>query len=56
MKFLIPLLMAVLPVASVAQSQPGAASGLPSVAIPKTTEVLVIQTPRQGVTVQQILA
>jgi hypothetical protein len=55
MKFLIPLLMAVLPVASVAQSQPGAASGLPSVAIPKTTEVLVIQTPRQGVTVQQIL-
>ena len=55
MKFLIPLLMAVLPGASVAQSQPGAASGVPSVAIPKTTEVLVIQTPRQGVTVQQIL-
>ena len=55
MKFLIPFLMAVLPVTSVAQSQSGAASGLPSVAIPKTTEVLVIQTPRQGVTVQQIL-
>jgi hypothetical protein len=55
MKFLIPLLMAVLPVASVAQSQPAVASGLPSAAIPKTTEVLVIQTPRQGVTVQQIL-
>ena len=56
MKFLIPLLMAVLPVASVAQSQPGAASGVPSVAIPKTTEVLVIQTPKQGVTAQQIIA
>jgi peptidyl-tRNA hydrolase len=26
------------------------------VAIPKTTEVLVIQTPKQGVTVQQVLA
>jgi len=48
-------LMAMLPVALVAQSQPGAASGLPSVAIPKTTEVLVIQTPRQGVTVGQIM-
>ena len=56
MKFLIPFLMAVLPVTSVAQSQSGAASGLPSVAIPKTTEVLVIQTPKQGVTAQQIMA
>ncbi len=56
MKFLIPFLIAVLPVASVAQSQSGAASGVPSVAIPNTTEVLVIQTPRQGVTAQQILA
>ena len=56
MKFLIPLLMAVLPVTSVAQSQPGAASGLLSVAIPKTTEVLVIQTPRQGVTFPQVMA
>jgi len=49
-------LMAMLPVALVAQSQSGAASGVPSVAIPKTTEVLVIQTPRQGVTAQQIMA
>ena len=58
MKFTIPFLMfltAMLPVALVAQSQPGASSGLPSVAIPKTTEVLVIQTPRQGVTVGQIM-
>ena len=58
MKFTILFLMfltAMLPVALVAQSQPGAASGLPSVAMPKTTEVLVIQTPRQGVTVGQIM-
>ena len=48
-------LMAMLSVPSVAQSQSGAASGVPSVAIPKTTEVLVIQTPRQGVTVGQIM-
>jgi hypothetical protein len=48
--------MAALPVASVAQSQSGSASGVPSAAIPKTTEVLVILTPRQGVTPQQIMA
>src|ERR1700741_3006556 len=41
---------------SVAQSQSGTDSGVPSVAIPKTTEVLVILTPRQGVTAQQIMA
>jgi len=39
-----------------AQSQSGVASGVPSVAIPKTTEVIVIQTPRQGVTPDQIMA
>jgi hypothetical protein len=59
MKSMIPFLMAILPVASVAQSQsvpqsqPG--SGVPSVAIPKTTEVLVIQTAKQGVNPQQIM-
>ena len=56
MKFMIPFLIAMLPLASVAQSQSGVATGVPSVAIPKTTEVLVIQTPKQGVTTQQILA
>jgi hypothetical protein len=56
MKLMIVLLVAMLPVASVAQSQPGQASGVPSVAIPKASEVLVIQTPRQGVTAQQIMA
>src|SRR4029077_16224987 len=55
MKFMIAFLIAMLPVASVAQSQSGAASGLPSVAIPKTTAVLVIQTPRQGVTCGQVM-
>ena len=54
MKFMIPFLMAMLPLASVAQSQSGGASGVPSVAIPKTTEVLVIQTARQGITAEQI--
>ncbi len=56
MKFMIAFLVALLPVVSVAQSQSGATSGVPSVAIPKTSEVLVIQTPRQGVTPKQILA
>ena len=56
MKLLLPFLAAALPLASVAQSQSAAASGVPSVAIPKTTEVLVIQTARQGVNLQQIMA
>jgi hypothetical protein len=55
MKFMIPLLMAVLPAVLVAQSQSGAASGVPSIAIPKTTAVLVIETPKKGVTPQQII-
>ena len=41
---------------SVAQSQSEVASGVPSIAIPKTTAVLVILTPSQGVTPQQIMA
>ena len=56
MKLLLPLLAAALPVASVAQSQSAAATGVPSIAIPKTTEVLVIQTAKQGVNPQQIMA
>jgi hypothetical protein len=56
MNFMIPLLMAVLPAAAAAQSQSGGASGVPSVAIPKTTAVLVILTPRKGVTPDQIMA
>jgi len=56
MKFIVPLLIAMLPVASTAQSQSGAASGVPSVAIPKATGVLVIQTAKKGVNPQQIMA
>ena len=56
MKFIIPLLIAALPAASIAQSQSGGDRDVPSAAIPKTTEVLVIQTARQGVTAQQIMA
>ena len=55
MKFMVPFLIAMLPVVSEAQSVPGGSAGLPSAAIPKTTQVLVIETPRRGVTVQQIL-
>jgi hypothetical protein len=55
MKFMIPFLMATLPLAAVAESPSGSASGVPSVAIPKTTDVLVIQTPKQGVTFQQFM-
>lgn len=56
MKFIIPLLAAVLPALSAAQSPSESVQALPSVAIPKTTAVLVIQTPKQGVTPQQIMA
>jgi hypothetical protein len=45
MKLLLPLLMSLLPVASMAQSGPS----------PKTTEVMVILTARQGVTREQIM-
>src|SRR5579872_3387898 len=56
MKFMILLLAAVLPPLSVAQSPSESTQALPSVAIPKTTAVLVIQTPKQGVTPLQIMA
>ena len=55
MKFMMFLAMAVLPAMSIAQSQSGTASGLPRIAIPKTTAVLVIQTPKPGVTFQQVM-
>jgi len=55
MKFMIPFISAMLPIASFAQSQSGGASGVPSVAIPKTTAVLVIQTAKQRVTPQQVM-
>ena len=56
MKFMIPFLIAALPVASVAQSQSGQTPSASGVALPKTTEVMVILTAKQGVTRQQITA
>jgi len=56
MKFMIPFLMAAIPAASAAQSQPGASQALPAAARPTTTEVMVILTAKQGVTRQQIVA
>ena len=38
------------------QKQSGAPSGVPSAAIPKTTAVLVIETAKQGVNPQAIMA
>ena len=55
MKLLFPLLMTMLPAASVlaqTQASPQPPSGVPS---PKTTEVIVILTAKQGVTRQQIM-
>src|SRR5262249_43217035 len=53
---LIAGLIAVLPVASVAQSQAPDAPAPSGAAMPKTTAVMVVVTPRQGVTRQQIMA
>src|SRR5580692_6045746 len=56
MKLLFPLLMTMLPAASVLAQTPDAPqppSGVPS---PKTTEVMVILTAKQGVTRQQIMS
>jgi hypothetical protein len=56
MKHMVTILLGVLSTASLAHSQSTAPSGLPSVAVPKTTAVLVIETPRQGVSFQQVMA
>ena len=56
MKFPAAVLVGVLTTASLAHSQTSAPSGLPSVAVPKVTAVLVIETPKQGVTFQQVMA
>ena len=56
MKFIIPFFAAMLPLTAFAQSQSPSASGVPNAAIPKTTEVLVIETAKQGVSAQQVMA
>jgi len=55
MKYVIVFLIAVLPAAAVVQSQSGGASGVPGVAMPKPTAVIVMLTPKRGVTPQQIM-
>ena len=56
MKSAIAVLLGVLSTASLASAQSAAPSGLPSIAVPKTTAVLVIETPKQGVSFQQVMA
>ncbi len=56
MKFILPFLVAALPVAAAAQSQPAQGPGAPAAMLPKTTAVMVILTAREGVTRQQIMA
>jgi hypothetical protein len=56
MKFMVIFLIAALPIGSVAQAQSGQASSASGVTPPKTTGVMVILTPKQGVTRQQIRA
>ena len=56
MKFIIPFLVAALPVAAFAQSQSGQAPGASGVALPKTTGVMVILTVKAGVAREQVMA
>ena len=56
MKLLLPLIMSAFPIASVLQSQSPSPQPPPGAPAPKTTEVMVILTARQGVTRQQILS
>ena len=56
MRLLLPFLMSVLPAASVlAQTEAPSPQPSPGVPSPKTTEAMVIQTAKQGVTRQQIM-
>src|SRR5258705_12304784 len=55
MKLLFPLLMSAIPMASVALSQASSPQTPPGAPSPKTTEVMVILTAKQGVTRQQIM-
>ena len=58
MKFLLPFLLSAFPFAAVAQSQSPSPSTPPTAEppSPKTTDVMVILTAKQGVTRQQIMA
>jgi len=54
MNLMTSLLIAAFPLTTFAQSPSGGAPGVPGQAIPKTVEVLVIQTAKQGITAQEI--
>jgi hypothetical protein len=58
MNFLLPFILSLSPLAAIAQSQsPSPSAHAPSDApSPKTTEVMVILTAKQGVTRQQIMS
>ena len=55
MKFLLPFVLSAFPFAAVAQSQSPSTPPPAEPPTPKTTEVLVILTAREGVTRQQIM-
>jgi hypothetical protein len=56
MKFILPFLVAALPMAAAAQSQSAQGPVAPAAMLPKTTAVMIILTAREGVTRQQIMA
>ena len=56
MKFMLPLLVAALPVAAAAQAPSAPAPATPGAMQSRTTGVIVILSPRQGVTREQIMA
>jgi hypothetical protein len=55
MKFLLPFILSAVPFAAVAQSQSPSTQPPADPPSPKTTEVMVILTAREGVTRQQIM-
>jgi|SRR5262245_16526565 len=55
MKQLLPFILSAYPLAAVAQSQPPSAQLPADAPAPKTTEVMVILTARQGVSRQEIM-
>src|SRR3954447_17246944 len=56
MKSATAVLLGAMSTAPLAFSQSAAPAALPSIAVPKTTAVLVIETPKQGVTFEQVMA
>lgn len=55
MKFLLPFMLSAYPFAAFAQSQSPSGQPSPDAPSPKTTEVMVILTAKEGVTRQQVM-